>query len=179
MVAVNLMPWRKQLQRHRWLRYLLCFGGPLMLCVIASVMVTIRAQWQLSSHTALQRQWRHGSSTLHHRLQEISRQMQLRDSLEQKWKKLQHQQQCMEQWHQRFLQLAETLPDSLWLNEITWQSPWLKVTGFALHLSDIERWRQLLAGKTVYSQVLIQQVQQMDDETLQFVLQLAITDEDT
>lgn len=141
---INLLPWRQTLRQQRVRRWSVLFALVLILTPLLATGVRQLSAWKLSQQ---QIQNDYMANTLP-ALQVLYQQ---RRGLEEQQRKQLHmqqirdaQQQAVQVWERRLIQLASGLPAGTWLSSLSMQKGRLEIKGHATDLEDMRRLEQEL-----------------------------------
>lgn len=170
MLAVNLLPWRRQQWQRRRRQSVVLLGFSLTITVI-----TLLAGWWSSSEALYQQQARLNEVS-HHRdglQQHLTLQhslLQQRDDLLRTRLVWQRQQAEHQRWQQFWQQLPALMPDTLWLNRVERRQGVLVLEGQAQSVMSVRDFRQQLMTQPLLANVRSGHVQRLSGGDYRFIL---------
>lgn len=144
-LLINFLPWRQTL-RQKLVRQWGLWGG-LVLLLIPLLMVSIRqlSAWQLTQRQSQSEYLASMLSALQTLYQQRLELLEQNKKLQQMQQLRDQQQQAIQDWEKRLIQLAASLPSGSWLTSINFYQGLFAIKGHAKALEDMQKLEKQLA----------------------------------
>lgn len=169
MVWVNFLPWRHRQRRMQRLRALLLPG----LIALLPVSVFLQATGQRTLNDRYQRvlvEWQTASKQLGELNARAATLTLQKQKLQQVMRSRQAQQQKMQAWYLFARDLADQMPETLWLSEIRQNAAGLSLKGFSKGMRELHDFRQRLQDLPFFLTVKMEKVNLDAQYGLRFTL---------
>ncbi|RWR02453.1 hypothetical protein ED28_08710 [[Pantoea] beijingensis] len=170
MIWVNFLPWRQRRRQRALYQWLMRALTPLLFGISLSIAIG----WQLSEENY---RWRERIARQEEAITQagvlsayLAQSLQEQRQLQVVQQKRLQQRQRNRGWHQFSQQLAQLMPETLWLTTIKKREEGVRIVGFCQQLADVREFRQQLGTLSLFQQVENQGVIRQAPGQLQFIL---------
>ncbi|MDI9222200.1 PilN domain-containing protein [Pantoea sp. EA-12] len=174
MLAVNLLPWRRQQWQRRRRQSVVLLGCSLTLTGIALLAGWWRSNEALNQQQARLNEVSHRRDALQQQLRLQHSLLQQRDSLLRSQLVRQQQQAEHQRWQLFWQQLPALMPDTLWLNRVERRQGVLVLEGQAQSMLSVRDFRQQLMTQPLLAKVRPGHVQRLSGGDYRFTLQARV-----